>query len=179
MTNFSGLLWCFFSLILSWYFGDGGSMIVRKWIRTNLRPSVASVGLSFLGITLWNIPPHDLSGHGTEEHVAGRAEEHDVDYNGLCQGWFGWWHSPNINFIYKARHCAAVRRSENSVPLPVQHSIFLAANVSLNFRLKCQWQWYSLICTSEYLHTFHTVKLCLWSASEKYDRSAILSYHVT
>ena len=49
-------------------------------IRTNLRPSVASVGLSFLGITLWNIPPHDLSGHGTEEHVAGRAEEHDVDY---------------------------------------------------------------------------------------------------
>ena len=48
-------------------------------IRTNLRPSVASVGLSFLGITLWNIPPHDLSGHGTEEHVAGRAEEHDVD----------------------------------------------------------------------------------------------------
>ena len=107
-------------------------------IRTNLRPSVASVGLSFLGITLWNIPPHDLSGHGTEEHVAGRAEEHDVDYNGLCQGWFGWWHSPNINFIYKARHCAAVRRSENSVPLPVQHSIFLAANVSLNFRLKCQ-----------------------------------------
>ena len=55
-------------------------MIVRKWIRTNLRPSVASVGLSFLGITLWNIPPHDLSGHGTEEHVAGRAEEHDVDY---------------------------------------------------------------------------------------------------
>ena len=54
-------------------------MIVRKWIRTNLRPSVASVGLSFLGITLWNIPPHDLSGHGTEEHVAGRAEEHDVD----------------------------------------------------------------------------------------------------
>ena len=54
-------------------------MIVRKWIRTNLRPSVASVGLSFLGITLWNIPPHDLSGHGTEEHVAGRVEEHDVD----------------------------------------------------------------------------------------------------
>ena len=52
-------------------------------IRTNLRPSVASVGLSFLGITLWNIPPHDLSGHGTEEHVAGRVEEHDVDYNGL------------------------------------------------------------------------------------------------
>ena len=48
-------------------------------IRTNLRPSVASVGLSFLGITLWNIPPHDLSGHGTEEHVAGRVEEHDVD----------------------------------------------------------------------------------------------------
>ena len=48
-------------------------------IRTNLRPSVASVGLSFLGITLWNIPPQDLSGHGTEEHVAGRAEEHDVD----------------------------------------------------------------------------------------------------
>ena len=48
-------------------------------IRTNLRPSVASVGLSFLGITLWNIPPHDLSGHETEEQIAGRVEEHDVD----------------------------------------------------------------------------------------------------